>query len=120
MKKLSEYKNEEALELLADLMEPVSLIFADAEVVKSFSTKNKLLVAKDIIKRHTHETFQILAILDGVPIEDYECSLFTLPLKLLDILNDAELQSFFKSQGLEMTHEESSGSAMENIEEQNE
>lgn len=116
MKKLSEYKNEEALDLLADLLEPVSLIFGDAEVVNSLKNKSRLMAIKDIIKRHKKETLQMLAILDGVPVEEYECTIFTLPLKLLDIFNDEELQTFFGLQSPKM-EDESFGSVMENTEE---
>ena len=41
MKKLSEYKDEEALDLLADIIEPVAFIFSDSEFIETLQ-ENKL------------------------------------------------------------------------------
>lgn len=114
MKKLSEYKNEEALDLLAEIIDPVANIFADTEFVDSLQ-KNKLLAIKYVLKNHQEKILEILAALEGVSVEEYECNIFTLPITLMQLLNDKELLDFFKSQGLRIG-EESSGSAMENTE----
>nr|DAT80067.1 MAG TPA: hypothetical protein [Caudoviricetes sp.] len=118
MKKLSEYKDEEALDILADLIEPVSAIFADEEI-REIVSKNKGTKAKAIsiaIKRHKKEVISILATLDGVSVEEYHCSVLSLPVKLLEILNDKELTTFLALQSQNM-EEQSSGSVMENISE---
>lgn len=97
--KLSELKNEEALDVLADLIEPAADILAD-ENVKDLITKggDKLTIAKTIIKGHKKSIIEILAILDGVPVDEYEVGLFALPIKVVEILNDKDLISFFQSQ----------------------
>ena len=115
MRKLSEYKNEEAIELLADLIEPVSIVLADAEVIDAFRTRSRLSAIGFCLKKYPKEIVDILAILEQVPREEYECNFFTAPIKLLEILNDPTLQDFFTSQGLKMG-DESSGSVMENTE----
>ena len=117
MKALSEYKNEEAIELLADIMEPVSEILADEEVKNTYrSGANKVTLVKVILKHHSKQVVDILAVLDGVPREEYECNAITLPVKLLELLNDKELVDFFQSQGQNLDVE-FSGSATENIDE---
>lgn len=116
MRKLSEYKNEEALDLLAEIIEPVAHIFADGNFRKVFSA-NRMSAIKYIIKVHKKEVLEILAALEGVPVKDYECTIVSLPATLMQIVNDPELLDFFKSQGLEI-NEESSGSAMPIIEEE--
>lgn len=114
MKKLSEYKNEEALDLLAEIIDPVALIFADKKFVENLQ-KNKLSAIKYVLKEHSKSILEILASLDGVPVEEYECNVITLPITLMQVLNDEDLLDFFKSQGLKM-EDESFGSATENIE----
>lgn len=117
MRKLSEYKNEEAIELLADIIDPVSAILADEDVKNAYrTTKNKMAVTKIILKNHPSEVVDILALLEGVPRSEYECSVVSIPVKLLELLNDKELMDFFKSQGQNM-EAEYSGSATENTEE---
>ena len=109
MRKLSEYKNEEALDLLAEIIEPTAIILADKEFLNSLKI-NKMEAIKYIIKSHKKEVIEVLAALEGVPVKDYECTILTLPATLMQIVNDPELLDFFKSQGLEINNE-SSGSA---------
>lgn len=99
--KISEYKNEEALELLADLIEPASEIFSDKKIVKMIQDgkANKMELVKRIIKGHKKSIMEILAILDGVPVNEYECNVFSLPFKLLEILNDEDLVAFLPRRG---------------------
>ena len=93
--KLSEYKNEQALDILADILEPSAKIFSDKDVKKAFETGDKIKGIKAAIKTHKSEIIEILAVLDGVPVAEYECNVLTLPVKLLEILNDTDLTSFF-------------------------
>ena len=99
--KISEYKNEEALDILADLIEPAGEIFSDKDFVKKIQSKksNKMEIVKSLIKDHKKAIIEILAILDETPVDEYECNIFTLPIKILEILNDEELVKFFTSQG---------------------
>lgn len=98
--KLSEYKNEQALDILADIIEPSAKIFTDPNVKQAFSKGDKIKGIKAAIKNHKPEVLEILAVLDGVPVEEYECSVLTLPAKILEILNDTALTDFFNSQRL--------------------
>lgn len=115
--KLSEYKGEEALDLLADLIEPAGEIFGDSEFVKLIqSDAPKTTIVKALLKRHKKSVIEILAAIDGVPAEDYSCNVLTLPLKVLEVINDKDLISLFQSQGQTMGAM-SSGSATANTEE---
>lgn len=93
--KLSEYKNEQALDILADILEPSAKIFSDKDVKQAFEKGDKISGIKAAIKGHKTEIIEILAVLDGVPVAEYECNVLTLPVKLLEILNDTDLMSFF-------------------------
>jgi len=97
--KLSEIKGEKAIDAMADLMEPLAIIFADKVVQESVKSKEpKMILCKKILKGHKNEVIQIMAILDGEDPETFEVSLLTLPMKLLEIFNDPEVQSLFTSQ----------------------
>lgn len=112
--KLSEYRDGEALDLLADLIEPVSSILADKDISKL--QKNGASVARiasAAIKGHKDEVLRIMAALDGVPFEEYHCNILTLPKRLIEILNDKDLQDFFSSQG-QTEEPNNSGSASAN------
>ena len=113
MKKLSEYKDEEALDLLADVLEPVADIMADDAVKEAWATGNRLKVAKATIKGHKAQVMEVLAVMEGVPVSEYHCNVFTLPMRVIEVLNDEALLSVFTSQAQEMMQGISSGPAME-------
>ena len=111
--KLSEYQGEAALDLLADLIEPVGDIMADKEIGDVFK-KNRFKAIGLAIKNHKKAVMQIMATIDGVPVEEYKCNVFTLPATILELLNDSELIRLFTYQG-QTGGANSSGSASENI-----
>lgn len=115
MRKLSEYKDEEAIDLLADLLDPVVLIFAEPDIAEFTRQKNYIKATQIAIKKHKKEVMKIMAILEGVPVEEFHCNIVTLPKMLLSILNDPILQDFFTSQ-VQTDSETPSGPVMETTE----
>ena len=113
--KLSEYQGEAALDILADLIEPAGEIMSDKEIGEVFK-KNRFKAVGLAIKNHKRAVMQILATMDGVSVDEYKCNVFTLPVKILEILNDPELVQLFTYQG-QTGDANSSGSASVNIEE---
>lgn len=97
--KLSEYKDEQALDLLAELIAPASEIFADADMKKAAEKGDRAGAVSLAIKKHKKAVMAILAALDGVPVEDFHCNVLTLPLKLIELLNDPEIMQLFTSAG---------------------
>lgn len=100
MKKLSEIRDGDAIELLADLIEPISEIATDEEARKKLTELSKdgaspMEMVKPLLKTHKDSILKILAIIDGTPVEEYHCNAITLPLRLIEILNDKELLSLF-------------------------
>ena len=115
MRKLSDYQDEEALDLLAEIMEPAAEILADAEVKEAWQgTENKIKLARLVIKKHKKAVMEILAAMEGVPVQDYHCNIFTLPARVIEILNDEELLTGFTLQAQEMMQGMSSGPATVN------
>ena len=112
MRKLSEIQNEDALDVLCDLFDPVFAIVKDPNVLDCIKMKDRGTAVKVAIKNHKKSVLSILAILEGVPLSEYKVSLAELPVKVYEILNDQVLLDFFVSQGL-MNSNASSGSAME-------
>ena len=110
--KLSEYQGEEALDILADLIEPAGEIMSDKEIGEVFK-QNRFKAIGLAIKNHKKAVMQILATMDGVPVDDYKCNVFSLPVKILEILNDPEMIQLFQYQG-QTGDAKSSGSASEN------
>lgn len=117
--KISEVKGEAALDLLADLIEPAAEILSDPKVRELAGVGNKIAIVKHLIKEHKRSVIEILAITDGVPVDEYEVNVFTIPIKLLQLFNDPELVSFFTSQGM-MTTSIPSTDILENTEDQKE
>lgn len=108
--------NEENLDLFADLLEPVTEILTDKEVVDGVKNDgNKIKAVKAAIKNHKAAVVQFLALLEGVDAEDY-----VVPppaqfmMKILALVNKPEVQELFTLQG-QTTIAASSGSATENI-----
>lgn len=98
MKRLSEYKDEEALDLMADLLEPFVTILGDEEFANEYRSGKTLAAVRVAIKKHKGEVMDILARMDNTPREQYHCDILTLPMRLLDILNDENLKEVFTSQ----------------------
>lgn len=113
--KLSEYHGEEALDVLADMIEPAGEIMSDKEIGEVFK-KNRFKAIGMAIKNHKKAVMQIMAAIDGVPVDEYKCNVFTLPVKILELLNDPDLIQLFTYQG-QTGDANSSGSVSGNTEE---
>lgn len=99
--KLSDYKNEDALEVLADLLEPVQEILTDEgfkDIIKKGISKaeEKVALAKYLLKNHSKAIIAILARLNGG--DKYEANIAEILTQVLDLINDKVLADFFVSQ----------------------
>ena len=115
MKKLSDYKGEEAIELWGDLLEPLSIILEDNKVRKAISSgKSRLVIAKEILKSHKKEAIEILTRIDPDPVDGLNIVLRLIAV-LADIGQSEEIKTFFGYAGQDQTEGESIGSPTENI-----
>ena len=112
MRKLSEIKNEDALDVLADLLDPVAELSKDENLKKIYRAEGRLKAIQYAIKNHKRAVLFTLATLDGVNPDYYEINVIQIPLKITELLNDEDMVNFFQSQGLTIS-DESSGSATE-------
>ena len=122
MRKLSEIQNEDAIDVLADLLDPIAEISKDKGVTAPNKDedgnpvpKTRLEAVQYVMKHHNRAVLKILAILDGVPLEEYNVNVVQVPLKVYELLNDKDMLAFFQSQGLNLSGV-FSGSATENTE----
>lgn len=95
MRKLSEIKGEEAIDVLAEILVPIVDIVNDEEVRNGFETN----VAKSVsiaLKKHKTEVMQIFAAIDGKPVEDLDIDLMTLPAAIIEILNEPSVKALFQ------------------------
>ena len=101
MRRLSDFRDEEALDVLCELIEPACEIMADEDVQKAFekgSGVTMVQAVKLIIKGHKRAVMEIMAALEGVPLEEFHCNLLTLPMQVMQIVNDNDLRTFFTLQ----------------------
>lgn len=114
--RLTDIKGEEALDFLADIMDPIISIMSDKEVQDAFRADDRLTAIKLLLRSHKKETIQIMAIMDGEgdAVEAYteKVNILTLPKKLLALFNDPEVMALFTSQG-QMTDGADSGPVTE-------
>ena len=97
--RLSDIQNDQALDTLAEIMEPAAEILGDDEVKNIYrSGQPKLKLAAYIIKNHKKSVTEILARLDGEDPETYSFNLLTLPKKVIEMLNDPGLADLFTLQ----------------------
>lgn len=93
--KLSEIQGERALDVFADILEPGAVILGDENVKELFRAGKRLPAISHAIRSHKKEVIEIVAALDGVKPEEVKVNLLTLPIKLLELLNDPEVISLF-------------------------
>lgn len=92
--------NDEKLDLFADLLEPAAEIIGDKDVAAALKGGGKPAAAARLaIKAHKGAVVEVLARLDGKNPAEYEVpGPVGLAAKLLQLLNDPELQNLFISQ----------------------
>lgn len=116
MKRLSDYEGDEAIELWADLLEPIARILADEQIKELYqSGKPKLLLAKEILKSHKADAEEIINRIDPTPFNALTLGprVFSY---LAEIEETEELKDFFDTGEQAKTDGVSFGSATENTE----
>ena len=113
--RLSDFKDEKAIEVVADLLVPIGNIARNEEVAKARKKKGGTLLdfASAMLKNNKTDVLAILAILSGQKPEEYHCSAASVLVDVMEMLNDPELMQLF---GLRSKTAPSSGSASESTE----
>lgn len=113
--KLSEIRGERALEVIADLIDPIKNLVQDKRFKTVYQTGTQMDVVKFILKEHPKDILTALAIINGEKPEEYQPSVLEVPKMVLDLISDPDVSSLFKSQS-QSEQLASSGSVSENTE----
>jgi hypothetical protein len=118
--RLSEIKGTDAIDVIADIIDPVTVILADKEIQEAIETKKPyLLIAKTILKNQKEAILEVLAVLHKEDPKEFKPSLIELPIMLVqlvqDVMDNKELVDLFQLQGVK-TASVSSFPAMQNTE----
>lgn len=123
MKKLSEFKDDEAMDVLAEILDPMVNIMKNKDFVLAIRgdrekeiKPNRVEAIKIAIKDNRSDVVKVMAVLNETPVEEFHYNLLTLPQMMVEMFNDKELMGFFGYQS-EKDSETSSGSATESTEE---
>ena len=116
MKRLSDYKGNEAIELWADLLEPITRIFQDKNVETAMkSGKAVFQIAGEILKTHSKDASEMLLRIDPTPLDG-----LNIVLRLAELVKEIgereELRAFFGYTPQAMMDKESTGSPTESTE----
>ena len=115
MKKLSDFKGEEAILLWADLLDSFTEICTDKEIADALRAKKPALItAKLIVKKKPKEACNILLRIDDTPIDGLNL-ITRLAALIMEMVNDPTISSFFGSLAEVKKDNASTGSATENI-----
>lgn len=116
MKKLADYKDAEAIELWADLLEPITKIMADKDVANTVkSGKAPFMIASEILKSHKEDAITIILRIDPTPIDGLNLIVRIVDI-VMEIMNNEEVKGFFASAEQATTLKGISGSATVNTE----
>lgn len=118
MKKLSDYKGDESIELWMDLLDPITAIVTDPEIKKTLlehGGRPNLSVVKTILKSHKSEATEILTRIDPEPIDGLNIVVRLIAL-LTEVGENDTVAHFFGYAEKVKTAKESFGSATENTE----
>lgn len=114
--KLSDFKDERGVEVVAKLLVPVCQIVANpANAEAKTKCKNKLEFASAMLQNNPAEVKTMLAILNDTDPEAYHCNGASVMIGLLEMLADTEVMQLFGLQS-KMTGQTCSGSRSENTE----
>lgn len=101
--KLSQIKGVDAVEAIADILEPVAVIFADEEIQNAIKAKKPyIIITQIILKRQKEAILEVLAVLNGADPKEFKPSLIELPIMLMQLVQEVteneELASLFHLQ----------------------
>ena len=86
MKKISEFKDDEAMDVLAEILEPAVNIGTNKDFLSAFRGNKEKKIKPDrvkaikiIINDNREDVVKIMAILNETPVEEFHYNLLTLP-----------------------------------------
>ena len=94
-----DYRGEAAIDLLADMLDPIAEIIEDTSLKRMIDTgTNRLKIIKYLLKNHSRSVLEIMALSEGEDPKTYQPNALVLPLKLTRLFSNPEIQMLFLSQ----------------------
>lgn len=115
MKRLSDFKDSDAIIVVAKLLPPIMEMLVDPENKKLKDEKNGFKMFSGFFKNSPDKMMEIFAVLSECDPEDYHCDGVDVIQNIMTLANDERLVELFTSQG-QKGDATSSGSALENSE----
>ncbi len=114
--KIDSFVREDAIDLIANLLDPVSRILAVEKTKEVFETKTVIEIAVYILKNFKQEALEIVCVINGEDPQKWKFTAYDVINTLTEVLNNPQIMEVF---GLRSQKEESdsSGSATEITEE---
>lgn len=114
--KLSDFKDEKGVEVVAKLLVPICTIAGNAANADAKAKcKNKLEFASAMLQNNPSEVKNMLAILNDIEPSEYHCNGASVMIGLLEMLADEEVMQLFGLQSKKMG-QTCSGSQLETTE----
>jgi hypothetical protein len=110
--KLSDFKDEEAIEVISDLLAPIERIATNKNTATA-KGGTVLSMARAMMKNNAAEVKEILAIMNRTEPEEYHCTAASVLKDLMELLSDTEFLRLF---GVQSQTQTSAGSALESSE----
>jgi hypothetical protein len=110
--KLSDFKDEKAIDVVARLLVPIGRI-ADNKKNAEAKDKSKLEFVSALLRNNAADVKDILAIMADVDPAEYHCTATSVLTDAMELFNDPDLMRLF---GLQSETAASSGSASESTE----
>lgn len=113
--KLSDFKGEDALDVLAEIISPVTEILNDGDIKNAWQSNRDLASCCELaLKKHRKAMITVLATTQQKTYEEYmkTVTVFSVPLHLAELASDEVLLNFFLPPPL-MKEVESFGGATE-------
>lgn len=112
--RLSEFKDEKAIEMVAALLEPIGNIASNPENQKAAKSDWPIpRIAGAFLRNNPRDVMDMLAVLDDKDPAEYHCTAASVLVGAINMMNDPDLIALF---GLQRQTPASSGSASESTE----
>lgn len=97
MKKLSEFKDEKAIEVISELISPIFEIFSNAKNLELKDEQSAAVMFGKFFKNSPKAMMKIFAILSEEDPETYHCNGIEVAKNLVDLVSDKDLLELFIS-----------------------
>lgn len=94
---ITKFENEDAIDLIANVIEPISKIAQDKTLINAIKKDDKMKAVQILLKKHKKEIIEVLAALHGEPVDTFKCNVLTITQDLIELLNNTELIEVFTS-----------------------